>query len=78
MNRAMALLSESLPKVAGLGIVAASYPSVAREIERGKMIRLLPDWDMGELEAHAVFRSGQSPKPSARAFVEFLIAHLRN
>jgi DNA-binding transcriptional LysR family regulator len=63
--------------VAGLGIVATSYPSVAREIERGELVRLLPDWDMGELEAHALFPSGQSPKPSARAFVEFLIQHIR-
>jgi DNA-binding transcriptional LysR family regulator len=63
--------------VAGLGIIAASYPSVAREIERGELIRLMPDWDMGDLEAHALFPSGQSPKPSARAFVEFLITRLR-
>lgn len=61
----------------GLGIVAASYPSVAREIENGSLVRLLPDWDLGDLEAHALFPSGQSPRPSARAFVEFLIDHIR-
>jgi len=62
--------------VAGLGIIAASYPSVAREIERGELIRLLPDWEIGDLEAHALFPSGQSPKPSARAFVDFLIERI--
>ena len=63
--------------VGGMGIVAASYPSVAREIDNGSLVRLVPDWDLGELEAHALFPSGQSPKPSARAFVEFLIDHIR-
>lgn len=62
--------------VAGLGIIAASYPSVAREIEAGTLVRLLPDWNIGDLEAHAVFPSGQAPKPSARAFVDFLIARV--
>ncbi|WP_395680394.1 LysR substrate-binding domain-containing protein [Inquilinus sp.] len=62
--------------VAGLGIIAASSPSIAREIERGDLVRLLPDWEVGDLEAHALFPSGQSPKPSARAFVDFLIERI--
>jgi DNA-binding transcriptional LysR family regulator len=63
--------------VAGLGIIAASYPSISREIQRGELIRLLPDWDLGDVEAHAIFPSGQEPKPSARAFVNFLIECIR-
>jgi DNA-binding transcriptional LysR family regulator len=63
--------------VAGLGIIAASYPSIAREIEVGDLIRLLPDWEAGTLDAHAVFPSGQAPKPSARSFMEFLVDHMR-
>jgi DNA-binding transcriptional LysR family regulator len=63
--------------VAGLGLIAASYPSIAREIDSGDLIRLLPDWEAGTLDAHAVFPSGQAPKPSARAFVEFLVDRIR-
>jgi DNA-binding transcriptional LysR family regulator len=63
--------------VAGLGIIAASYPSIAREIESGDLVRLLPEWEAGMLEAHAVFPGGQAPKPSARSFVDFLIERLR-
>jgi DNA-binding transcriptional LysR family regulator len=62
--------------VAGLGIIAASYPSIAREIQRGELIRLLPDWDLGDVKAHVLFPSGQEPKPSAKAFVSFLIEHV--
>ena len=61
---------------AGLGIVVATFPSLERELERGEMVRLLADWDAGEIEAHALFPSSQAPKPAARAFVEFLIASL--
>jgi DNA-binding transcriptional LysR family regulator len=61
---------------AGLGIVVATVPSLERELERGEMVRLLADWDVGEIEAHALFPSGQAPKPAARAFMEFLIASL--
>jgi DNA-binding transcriptional LysR family regulator len=62
---------------AGLGIIAASYPSIAREIELGELVPLLPDWDAGMIEAHAVFPSGRAPKPAARSFVDFLVGHIR-
>ena len=58
----------------GLGMVIASHPSLAKEIEDGTLIRILPDWDLGRIGIHALFPSGQPPKPSARAFVEFAIA----
>ena len=41
------------------------------------MDELLPDWKMGEVEAHVMFTPGRRPKPSARALVEYLIAELR-
>jgi len=63
--------------VAGLGIIAATYPSITREIDSGDLVRLLPDWDAGTVEAHAVFPGGQAPKPSARSFIDFLIDRMR-
>ena len=47
-----------------------------RELEKGKLIRLLPDWDVGTVELNAVYASGRAAKPSARAFVDYLIAEL--
>jgi DNA-binding transcriptional LysR family regulator len=62
--------------VAGLGIVMAPLSACRREIEGGELIRLLPEWDAGTVELNAVFASGRATKPSARAFVDYLIATL--
>jgi DNA-binding transcriptional LysR family regulator len=63
--------------VAGLGIVMAPLVACRREVERGELVRLLPEWDAGTVELNAVYASGRAAKPSARAFVEYLIAALR-
>ena len=63
--------------VAGLGIVMAPFGACRQEVERGELIRLLPEWDTGTVELNAVFASGRAAKPSARAFVDYLIAALR-
>lgn len=62
--------------VCGLGIIVASLPSVEREFGQSTLVRLLPDWDIGDITAHALFPSGQTPKPAARAFVDFIVRHL--
>jgi DNA-binding transcriptional LysR family regulator len=63
--------------VAGLGIVMAAYSACQREVESGELVRLFPDWDAGTVELNAVFIGGRAAKPSARAFIEYLIAALR-
>ena len=55
----------------------APLGSCRREVESGELIRLLPEWDAGTVELNAVFASGRAAKPSARAFVDYLIAALR-
>lgn len=57
----------------GIGLVVASAPALSGEIAEGRLVRVLPEWDMGQIEGHALFSSGQTPKPAARAFVEFMI-----
>lgn len=64
--------------IEGVGLVVASLPSFRREIERGTLVRILPEWDIGELEVHALFPGGQPPKPAARAFVDFLAGLLKS
>jgi DNA-binding transcriptional LysR family regulator len=63
--------------VEGLGIVMAPFGACRQELERGELVRLLTEWDAGEVELNAVFASGRAAKPSARAFVDYLIAALR-
>ncbi|MDB5851133.1 MAG: LysR family transcriptional regulator [Rhodoferax sp.] len=63
--------------VAGLGVVTTALWGCRAELASGSLVQLLPDWKMGEVEAHGMFTPGRTPKPSARALVEYLIAELR-
>ena len=63
---------------AGLGIAVASLPAFSQDLDTGDLVQLLPDWRLADIEAHALFASGQSAKPAARAFVEHLVAELRS
>ena len=64
--------------MAGLGIVSAGLPGMAREIKGKTLVRVLPDWEMGSADIHAVVPAGRAAKPSARAFGEFIAATLRD
>ncbi len=64
--------------VAGLGIVSSGLPGMLREIEGGELVRVLPNWEMGSADIHAVVPAGRAAKPSARAFVEFIATDLRD
>ena len=63
---------------AGLGIAVASLPAFAEDFDTGSLVRLLPDWRLNDIEAHALFASGQAAKPAARAFVDHLAQELRS
>ena len=63
--------------VAGLGIAASSENSARAELEAGQLVRVLPDWDFGSMEVNALFVSGKTIKPAARAFADFLLRELR-
>jgi hypothetical protein len=58
--------------VAGLEIVSMTVGTARKEISEGLLKRVLTDWDMGEVELHAVFPARKAAKPSARAFVNLL------
>jgi DNA-binding transcriptional LysR family regulator len=62
---------------AGLGIAASSLISAEAELESGALVRILSDWDFGSMEVHALFVSGKTIKPAARAFMDFLVRELR-
>jgi hypothetical protein len=58
--------------VAGLGLVSMTVGAARKEISEGLLVRVLADWDMGEVELHAVFPARKAAKPSAPAFVDLL------
>ncbi|MBA2934577.1 LysR family transcriptional regulator [Sphingomonas sp. CGMCC 1.13654] len=63
---------------AGLGIAVASLPAFSEDFDMGSLVQLLPAWSLGDIEAHALFPSGQAPKPAARAFVEHIVQEIRS
>ncbi len=58
--------------VAGLGIVSTSLWACRRELEHGSLVRLIPDWEIGTVNVHALLSGGRRTKPSARAFTKHL------
>ena len=62
---------------AGLGIAVASLPAFSQDLDSGELVRLLPDWRLNDIEAHALFAPGHGAKPAARAFVDHLVEELR-
>lgn len=63
---------------AGLGIAVASLPSFGEDLDAGNLVQLLADWKLADIEAHALFASGQAAKPAARAFVDHLVEVFRS
>ena len=64
--------------VAGLGITSASLGGCFNELSSRRLVRVLPEWDMGEVEINAVFAAGRAAKPAARAFAAFLRENIGN
>lgn len=72
------LLSSAL---AGTGVLLLSDWMVTPYVERGDLIKLLPEWttthgENGSGEIFAIYKGSQYPKPHVRAFLDFLIAKL--
>jgi DNA-binding transcriptional LysR family regulator len=60
-----------LAAVEGMGIVLTTLPAFRREFESGALVQVLPEWDLGSVDVHALFTSGRAAKPSARAIVAY-------
>ena len=63
--------------VAGLGILSTGDLSVITELETGRLVRVLPDWEMGSADINVVLPAGRAAKPSARAFSDYMAAEFR-
>ncbi|ARN82233.1 LysR family transcriptional regulator [Methylocystis bryophila] len=63
--------------VAGLGVVSTGAGSVQAEVEQGALVRLLPDWEIGDSDIHTILPAGRAAKASARAFAAFIAAEIR-
>jgi len=59
--------------VAGLGIASTGIIAARKEFANRTLVRVLPDWEMGAVDVHAVFPSGRAAKPAARALAEHML-----
>jgi len=60
----------------GLGVRQFPRFFVERELKRGTVVELLPEWESPPLTISAVFATRQHLAPKVRAFVDFLVARL--
>jgi DNA-binding transcriptional LysR family regulator len=56
----------------GVGVALLSQSAVRHDVELGRLMRLLPDWEPEPVELHALYASRLSTSPKVRAFVQFL------
>jgi DNA-binding transcriptional LysR family regulator len=71
-GRLVVTFSEVGLAAAVAGLVSMTVGAARKEISEGLLVRVLTDWDMGEVEPLAVFPARKAAKPSARAFVDLL------
>jgi DNA-binding transcriptional LysR family regulator len=62
--------------VAGLGIAIASTWMCGKELQDGRLVRILDEYALEPIDAYVVFSSGRRPSRKARAFSDYLSAAL--
>ncbi|MFO1296252.1 MAG: LysR family transcriptional regulator [Rubrivivax sp.] len=61
--------------IEGVGVAVLPDYIVEPEIERGTLVRVLPQWRQPAGKAHLAYASGRLQAPAVRAFIEFVVAH---
>jgi DNA-binding transcriptional LysR family regulator len=59
--------------VAGLGIASTGIIAACKPLANRKLVRVLPDWETGSVEVHAVFPAGRATKAAARALADHML-----
>jgi DNA-binding transcriptional LysR family regulator len=58
--------------LAGAGVALLAQSVVQADVEQGRLVRLLPDWEPEPVELHALYPSRLNSSPKVRAFLQFL------
>jgi DNA-binding transcriptional LysR family regulator len=58
--------------LAGTGVALLARSVVRADVEQGRLVRLLPEWEPEPVELHALYPSQLNSSPKVRAFLQFL------
>jgi DNA-binding transcriptional LysR family regulator len=58
--------------LAGAGVALLSQVAARLDIEHGRLVRVLPEWEPEPVELHALYSSRLSSSPKVRAFLQFV------
>lgn len=62
---------------AGLGIIMQPELLLKRDIEAGSLVRILPDWSLGERSLSLIYQRDRRMAPRMRGFISFALAAFR-
>jgi DNA-binding transcriptional LysR family regulator len=63
--------------VAGRGIGTAQVLLVTEELKEGKLVRVLPDYEIKPTELLPIYPSAKFLRPTVRAFIDFALPALQ-
>jgi DNA-binding transcriptional LysR family regulator len=58
--------------LAGAGVALLAQSVVREDVEQGRLIRILPEWEPEPVELHALYPSRLDSSPKVRVFLQFL------
>jgi DNA-binding transcriptional LysR family regulator len=58
--------------LAGAGVALLAQSVVRKDVEEGRLIRVLPDWEPEPVELYALYPSRLDSSPKVRVFLQFL------
>jgi DNA-binding transcriptional LysR family regulator len=58
--------------LAGAGVTLLAQSVVRADVEHGRLVRVLPEWEPEPVELHALYSSKLNSSPKVRAFLQFL------
>ncbi|WP_313919719.1 LysR family transcriptional regulator [Tahibacter sp.] len=59
--------------VAGLGICLSPSFLIWHRVQRGELVRVLPQWQIPDIGVYAVYPAGRSLPAKTRSFIDFLV-----
>jgi DNA-binding transcriptional LysR family regulator len=75
VNNGDALLAAAL---AGQGVILQPTFIVGDALRQRRLVRLLPGWQLADLDVHAVYPTTRHLSPKVRSFVDFLTGRFRD